>query len=52
MGGGNAQKTAMARQKKQAKEAAAGKGSQLKANAAALSLKCKVCMQTVRSSLV
>jgi hypothetical protein len=44
MGGGNAQKTAMSRAKNQAK-AGSDKGSQLAANAAALSLKCKICMQ-------
>lgn len=46
MGGGNAQKTAMARAKKLEKDQKAGKGSQLKDNAAAQSIKCVVCLQT------
>jgi len=46
MGGGNAQKTAMARKKAQEKMGKAGKGSQLKDNAAAQSIQCKVCLAT------
>ncbi|ACO69416.1 predicted protein [Micromonas commoda] len=46
MGGGNAQKSAMARKKAQEKAAKEGKGSQLKQNAAAQSIQCKVCMAT------
>lgn len=46
MGGGNAQKSAMARKKAQEKLAKAGKGSQLKDNAAAQSIQCKVCLAT------
>ncbi|KAI8465580.1 MAG: At2g23090 like protein [Monoraphidium minutum] len=46
MGGGNGQKSATARQRKLDKlQAAAGKGSQLKTNQAALTLKCHVCLQ-------
>mmetsp|Transcript_18876 Transcript_18876/g.47355 ORF Transcript_18876/g.47355 Transcript_18876/m.47355 type:complete len:83 (-) Transcript_18876:176-424(-) len=49
MGGGNAQKTAMARAKnaaKAAKEAAGGGGASGKASRqAAMDLKCSVCMQ-------
>jgi len=44
MGGGNAQKSAMARERNAKAKAAASKGSQLKSNQAML--KCKVCMQT------
>lgn len=48
MGGGNAQKTAMARQKAQEKAAKTAKGgtSQMKANAKAQTLVCNVCRQT------
>mmetsp|Transcript_45474 Transcript_45474/g.86945 ORF Transcript_45474/g.86945 Transcript_45474/m.86945 type:complete len:82 (+) Transcript_45474:265-510(+) len=46
MGGGNAQKTAMARAKKLEKEKGKNKGSQLKANSVAMTIKCKICMQT------
>eukprot|EP00884_Botryococcus_braunii_P000319 jgi/Botrbrau1/10288/Bobra.0120s0010.1 len=46
MGGGNAQKAAMARQRKAEKDKNASKGSQLKANAAAMSLLCQVCRQS------
>lgn len=44
MGGGNGQKSAMKRERNQAKLAAANKGSQLKDNAKAMSLKCAVCL--------
>ncbi|KAF5780497.1 hypothetical protein HanXRQr2_Chr11g0472551 [Helianthus annuus] len=46
MGGGNAQKSKMAREKNLEKAKAAGKGSQLEANKKAMSIQCKVCMQT------
>ncbi|KAL8127986.1 uncharacterized protein At2g23090-like [Apium graveolens] len=46
MGGGNAQKTKMAREKNQEKAAKASKGSQLETNKKAMSIQCKVCMQT------
>lgn len=48
MGGGNAQKTAMARLKAQEKAAKNAKGgsSQLKDNAKAQSLVCNICRQT------
>ncbi|XP_042061416.1 uncharacterized protein At2g23090-like [Salvia splendens] len=47
MGGGNAQKTKMAREKNQEKmKGAKGAGSQLDANKKAMSIQCKVCMQT------
>lgn len=43
MGGGNAQKTATARAKKQEKAAKGGAGSQLKSNAAASNVVCQIC---------
>eukprot|EP00976_Prorocentrum_cordatum_P013828 276104-Prorocentrum_minimum.AAC.3 len=46
MGGGNGQKSAKARERNQAKAAQEAKGSQLKDNAKALSIKCHICMQT------
>ncbi|KAL7116957.1 hypothetical protein ACP275_03G039800 [Erythranthe tilingii] len=46
MGGGNAQKAKMAREKNLEKLKAGGKGSQLDANKKAMSIQCKVCMQT------
>eukprot|EP00898_Chlorokybus_atmophyticus_P001254 jgi/Chlat1/2129/Chrsp17S02716 len=51
MGGGNAQKSKTSRERKLAKDAAAGKGellirSQLEKNKAALTIKCNICMQT------
>ncbi|CAA7032557.1 unnamed protein product [Microthlaspi erraticum] len=46
MGGGNAQKSKMAREKNLEKARQAGKGSQLEANKKAMSIQCKVCMQT------
>ncbi|GKD30883.1 casein kinase II subunit alpha [Tanacetum coccineum] len=46
MGGGNAQKSKMAREKNLEKARAAGKGSQLEANKKAMNIQCKVCMQT------
>ncbi|KAF9621234.1 hypothetical protein IFM89_016728 [Coptis chinensis] len=46
MGGGNGQKAKMAREKNLEKQKAAGKGSQLEANKKAMSIQCKVCMQT------
>jgi len=42
MGGGNAQKAAMKRERK-AKEKASGHGSQLKVNEAARNVLCKIC---------
>ena len=49
MGGGNAQKTAMARAKKQAKEAASGKAhspeERKKMEAAKNSIQCQLCLQ-------
>ncbi|CAL0311573.1 unnamed protein product [Lupinus luteus] len=42
MGGGNAQKAKMAREKNLEKQ----KGSQLDANKKAMTIQCKVCMQT------
>ncbi len=45
MGGGNAQKSAMKRQRNQEKaKASAGGVSQLKQNSAALNIKCMVCL--------
>ncbi|RDY04971.1 hypothetical protein CR513_11247, partial [Mucuna pruriens] len=46
MGGGNAQKSKMAREKNLEKQKAAGKGSQLDTNKKAMTIQCKVCMQT------
>ncbi|XP_015579876.1 uncharacterized protein At2g23090 isoform X3 [Ricinus communis] len=47
MGGGNGQKAKMAREKNLEKQrAAAAKGSQLESNKKAMSIQCKVCMQT------
>lgn len=46
MGGGNGQKSAMKRAKKLEQDQAANKGSQLKQNAAAMNLKCAICLQT------
>lgn len=43
MGGGNAQKSAAKRAKNQAKEKKKGAGSQLKVNASANTIVCKVC---------
>lgn len=43
MGGGNAQKSATARARNEAKKAKAGKGSQLAVNKAAQSIICQVC---------
>ena len=43
MGGGNAQKSAMARKKAQEKLAKAGAGSQLASNAKAMTQLCQVC---------
>jgi hypothetical protein len=51
MGGGNGQKSAKAREKAQAKAAKGGAGSMLKANEAAKSIQCKVCMQAFVSTL-
>ncbi|KAF5451270.1 hypothetical protein F2P56_026387, partial [Juglans regia] len=45
MGGGNGQKAKMAREKNLEKQKAA-KGSQLETNKKAMSIQCKVCMQT------
>ena len=54
MGGGNAQKTAMARQKKQAKEAAAGKATssedRKKHEATKAAIQCTVCLQGFMST--
>lgn len=44
MGGGNAQKSATARARNEAKKAKAGKGSQLAVNKAAQSIVCQVCV--------
>eukprot|EP00752_Nemacystus_decipiens_P007389 g6608.t1 len=49
MGGGNAQKSATARARNEAKKAKAGKGSQLAVNRAAQSIVCQVCRQTFMS---
>ncbi|KAL5706879.1 hypothetical protein ACHQM5_024989 [Ranunculus cassubicifolius] len=46
MGGGNGNKAKMAREKNLEKQKAANKGSQLEANKKAMSIQCKVCMQT------
>ncbi|KAG2493693.1 hypothetical protein HYH03_008207 [Edaphochlamys debaryana] len=44
MGGGNGQKSAMRRAKKLEELAGANKGSQLKANAQSMTIKCNICM--------
>ncbi|CAM9675809.1 unnamed protein product [Hapterophycus canaliculatus] len=49
MGGGNAQKSATARARNEAKKAKAGKGSQLAVNKAAQSIVCQICRQTFMS---
>ncbi|CAM9339856.1 unnamed protein product [Ascophyllum nodosum] len=46
MGGGNAQKSATARARNEAKKAKAGKGSQLAVNQAACNVICQVCRQS------
>ncbi|KAK7330980.1 hypothetical protein VNO77_25187 [Canavalia gladiata] len=46
MGGGNGQKAKMARERNLDKQKAAAKGSQLESNKKAMSIQCKVCMQT------
>ncbi|KMZ73765.1 Uncharacterized protein family SERF [Zostera marina] len=46
MGGGNAQKSKMAREKNLEKQRNAAKGSQLEKNKKAMNIQCKVCMQT------
>ncbi|KAJ6954873.1 transcription initiation factor TFIID subunit 4b-like [Populus alba x Populus x berolinensis] len=46
MGGGNGQKAKMARERNLDKQKAGSKGSQLEANKKAMSIQCKVCMQT------
>jgi len=45
MGGGNAQKSAMARERNLKKQGA-NRGSQLNKNEKAMNIQCKVCMQT------
>ncbi|PIA44118.1 hypothetical protein AQUCO_01700023v1 [Aquilegia coerulea] len=50
MGGGNAQKAKMAREKNLEKQKGANKGSQLEANKKAMSIQCKVCLQTFIST--
>ncbi|KAG9440253.1 hypothetical protein H6P81_020418 [Aristolochia fimbriata] len=45
MGGGNGQKAKMARERNLEKQKAA-KGSQLESNKKAMTIQCKVCMQT------
>ncbi|XP_073306159.1 uncharacterized protein At2g23090-like [Primulina huaijiensis] len=45
MGGGNAQKSKMARERN-AEKMKGNKGSQLDSNKKAMSIQCKVCMQT------
>lgn len=47
MGGGNAQKSATARARNEAKKAKAGKGSQLAVNKAAQSIICQVCTRAM-----
>lgn len=49
MGGGNAQKSATARARNEAKKAKAGKGSQLAVNQAAQNVICQVCRQSFMS---
>ncbi|KAK7386381.1 hypothetical protein VNO78_26573 [Psophocarpus tetragonolobus] len=46
MGGGNGQKSKMARERNLEKQRAAAKGSQLETNKKAMNIQCKVCMQT------
>ncbi|KAI0527507.1 hypothetical protein KFK09_003110 [Dendrobium nobile] len=46
MGGGNGQKSKMAREKNIEKMKAANKGSQLETNKKAMNIQCKICMQT------
>ncbi|EFJ13153.1 hypothetical protein SELMODRAFT_181308 [Selaginella moellendorffii] len=46
MGGGNAQKSKMARDRNLEKAKASGKGSQLDSNKKAMNIQCKICMQT------
>ncbi|CAN0863782.1 Uncharacterized protein At2g23090 [Linum grandiflorum] len=46
MGGGNAQKAKMARDRNLEKKAGSSKGSQLDTNKKAMNIQCKVCMQT------
>ncbi|MDK0803421.1 hypothetical protein P5E57_15860, partial [Clostridium perfringens] len=45
MGGGNGQKSKMARERN-AEKNKGGKGSQLEANKKAMNIQCKICMQT------
>ncbi|XP_021800620.1 uncharacterized protein At2g23090-like [Prunus avium] len=45
MGGGNGQKSKMARQRNMEKQKAAAKGSQLESNKKSMTIQCKVCMQ-------
>ncbi|PQP93521.1 uncharacterized protein Pyn_27076 [Prunus yedoensis var. nudiflora] len=45
MGGGNGQKSKMARQRNMDKQKAAAKGSQLESNKKSMTIQCKVCMQ-------
>lgn len=45
MGGGNGQKAKMARERNEAK-LKGGKGSQLDSNKKAMTIQCKICMQT------
>jgi len=49
MGGGNGAKSKQARERN-AKAAAGGPKSQLKTNEAAMSIKCKICMQTFQGT--
>merc|ERR1711916_64866 len=51
MGGGNAQKSATARARKAKEAAKKGGGSQLKANAQAMTIKCGVCMQPFQCTM-
>ncbi|GLC46143.1 hypothetical protein PLESTM_001831900 [Pleodorina starrii] len=44
MGGGNGQKSAMRRAKKLEEMQGSNKGSQLKTNAASMTIKCNICM--------
>lgn len=52
MGGGNAQKSATARARNEAKKAKAGKGSQLAVNKAAQSIVCQVCFITQNGTYI
>ncbi|CAN6539810.1 unnamed protein product [Malus baccata var. baccata] len=45
MGGGNGQKSKMARQRNMDKQKNAAKGSQLESNKKSMTIQCKVCMQ-------